>query len=191
MDDRERSWLERYRQGDVNALGMLVEQYRRTLYAFILRMTEGRVDADEIFQEVWARAIKRLDRFDDRNLLGWLFRIAHNLVIDQGRRKRAVVEAPAEPDTRTRWIDRAPDARVGPATEAAGRDLGGRIRRAMARLPPEQREVFLMRMEGDIPFKEIARVQGVSINTALARMHYALGKLRQELQSDYDAFARS
>ena len=66
-----------------------------------------------------------------------------------------------------------------------GRGCGPRIAAAVAKLPAEQREVFLMRMEGDLPFKEIARIQKVSINTALARMQYALNKLRQDLKSDY------
>ena len=60
-----------------------------------------------------------------------------------------------------------------------------RIRAAVMKLPPEQREVFTMRMDAGMPFKEIAKLQGTSINTALARMQYAMGKLREMLQNDY------
>lgn len=189
MDEQERAWLAQYLQGDNEALGKLVEHYRRPLFAFILKMTEGRADADEIFQEVWIRAIRNLGGFRAENLIGWLFRIAHNLIIDQARRAKPIVHPSSRgADSRTDWMNQIPDSRHGPASEAAGRDLGSRIRQAMRILPPEQREVFLLRMEGDVPFKEIAKIQGVSINTALARMHYAVLKLRQELKDEYRTF---
>ena len=68
----------------------------------------------------------------------------------------------------------------------ADRDLGQRIESAVRQLPEEQKEVFLMRVRGDLPFKDIAAIQGVSINTALARMQYAIVKLRNALKSEYD-----
>jgi RNA polymerase sigma-70 factor (ECF subfamily) len=189
MDAQERAWLDEYRKGSREALGMLVEQYRRPLYSFILKMTEGRTDADEVFQEVWIRAIRKLDTFREENLLGWLFRIAHNLIIDLARRRKPFVQ-PSSPGTHTQssWINRVPAGGIGPASETAGRDLGQRIRQEMVKLPPEQREVFLLRTEGEVPFKEIAKIQGVSLNTALARMHYAVLKLREALKDEYRDF---
>jgi RNA polymerase sigma-70 factor (ECF subfamily) len=191
MDAQEREWLEQYRRGNREALGRLVEHYRRPLYSFILRMTEGRVDADEIFQEVWVRAIRNLDTFREENLLGWLFRIAHNLIIDHARRRKLFADMESgrtTSTTRSSWLAQVADSNIGPATEVAGRDLGARIRQALAKLPPEQREVFLLRTEGGVPFKEIARIQRVSLNTALARMHYAVLKLREALKDDYRTF---
>lgn len=192
MDEQERAWLDAYRKGDTQALGKLVEYYRRPLFAFILKMTEGRGDAEEVFQEVWIRAIRNLGGFQEKNLLGWLFRIAHNLIIDQARRNRLVVHpssaGSSRGEVRTDWMQSIPASERGPASETAGRDLGVRIQEAMGCLPPEQLEVFLLRMEGDVPFKEIARIQGVSINTALARMHYAVLKMREELKNEYAAF---
>ena len=67
--------------------------------------------------------------------------------------------------------ERLASNKLGPQHEAAGRDMGKRILAAVEKLPPDQREVFLMRTEGDIPFKQIAKIQKTSINTALARMH--------------------
>lgn len=188
MEPLENTWLAEYRRGDADALGKLVEHYRRPLFGFILKMTEGREDAEEIFQETWFRAIRGLDRYREKRFLSWLFRIAHNLIIDRARRARPTVE-PADSADGDPVETRIPAPGPGPASEAAGRDLGGRIREAVARLPPEQREVFLMRAEGDLAFKEIARIQETSINTALARMHYAVRKLREELKQDYAAFA--
>ena len=88
MEEPEKLWLAEYRAGNTSALDKLVEHYRRPLYAFILRMTEGRDDAEEIFQEVWFRAIRHLDSYRQKNFLGWLFRIAHNLVIDTARKQK-------------------------------------------------------------------------------------------------------
>jgi RNA polymerase sigma-70 factor (ECF subfamily) len=70
----------------VAALGHLVEHFRRPLFAFIHNMLQGRGDPEEIFQEVWLRAIRNLPRFKEKNFAGWLFRIAHNLFIDDLRR---------------------------------------------------------------------------------------------------------
>jgi RNA polymerase sigma-70 factor (ECF subfamily) len=192
MEHPEQVWLAEYRQGRVEALGQLVDHFRRPLYAFISRLMDGHVDADEVFQEVWLRAIKNLDRFDDEKVLSWLFRIAHNLVIDRSRRARpaASLDAPVREDEEPLG-QRVAAAGLPPDREASGHDLGTRIAAAVARLPGEQREVFLLRMEGDVPFKDIARMQKVSINTALARMQYALAKLREELKDDYHLVGRN
>lgn len=192
MEKPDLEWLTAYRRGDVEALGQLVEHYRRPLYGFILKMTEGSGDADEVFQEVWFRAIRKLDSYRDKSFLSWLFRIAHNLVIDRARKARPIVDIQGSAEDGEDVMEtRVADTGMGPAATSAGHDLGQRIAAAVARLPDEQKEVFLMRTEGDLPFKEIARIQATSINTALARMQYALAKLRDELKSDYDDLART
>jgi RNA polymerase sigma-70 factor (ECF subfamily) len=188
--DQDVEWLSAYRRGDAEALGKLVDHYRRPLYAFILRMTEGRSDADEVFQEVWFRAIRNIGSYRDDRFLSWLFRIAHNLIIDRARKARPMVGL-ADSDGGDAIENKVASPEPSPAGDAAGRDLGRRIAEAVRKLPPEQRAVFLMRMEGDVPFREIAKIQGTSINTALARMQYALQKLRAELKGDFEALGRS
>jgi RNA polymerase sigma-70 factor, ECF subfamily len=192
MERPENAWIAAYRGGDIEALGKLVEHFRRPLFSFILRMMEGHVDAEEIFQETWFRAIKNMNHYTEKSFLSWLFRIAHNLVIDRVRKGRPRVDfASVREDGTERSIEtEVAAATLAPDGEVAGRDLGTRIASAVGRLPAEQREVFLLRTEGDVAFKDIARIQGVSINTALARMQYALGKLRAELEKDYRALAR-
>ena len=177
--------IDRYRGGDVPALEALVERYRRPLFAFIHNMTEGRLDADEIFQEVWFRVLRNLATYEERNFLGWLMRIARNLVIDRVRRRKPSVSLDQEAEEGGTLVDRLASPTPGPYAEAEGHELGQRIAAAVRALPVEQREVFLLRVEGEVPFKEIARMQRVSINTALARMHYAVGKLRETLGGDY------
>jgi RNA polymerase sigma-70 factor (ECF subfamily) len=187
MECNDQDWIETYRRGDPEALAELVEKYRRPLFGFILNMTGGQNDADEIFQETWFRAIAKLDRYRHDNFMGWLVRIARNLIIDRHRRRRPTVslDAPHEegPGARLEWTDPAP----GPRDRAVTVDALGAVAHAVAGLPEEQKEVFLMRMEAGMSFREIAGVQRVSINTALARMQYALAKLRPLLHSEYDA----
>lgn len=186
MDEGDAELLSAYKAGDTEALGELVEKYRRPLFGFILRFSEGREDAEEVFQEVWVRAIKNMNRYQQRNLLSWMFRIAHNLMIDRVRQRRAVVSL----DTPSAvggvpLSEQLCGTGLGPADEANGRELGVRIEAAAARLPREQREVFWFRMHADLSFKEIAGIQKCSINTALARMQYAVAKLRAELADEY------
>ena len=190
MESPETAWLAEYRRGSVDSLGKLVEHLRRPLFAFILKMTEGREDAEEIFQEVWFRVIRSLDSYREKRFISWLFRIAHNLIIDRARKARPMADPhPIEPGQPDEIETRIPAPGITPARQAEGHDLGQRIAAAVRCLPQEQKEVFLMRMEGNLPFKEIAKIQGTSINTALARMQYALAKLRDELKTDYQDIA--
>ncbi len=186
MDDDDAKLLAAYRNDDSEALGLLVEKYKKPLFGFIYKFSEGREDADEVFQEVWVRAIKNMNRYRQKSLLSWLFRIAHNLMIDRIRRRKPLVsfDTPAS-ENGFAIGEMLPSSRLGPDDETGGHALGVRIDAAAANLPPEQREVFWLRMQGGLSFKEIANVQKCSINTALARMQYALSKLRNELGDEY------
>jgi len=187
MEDTDAELVKCYRSGDVGALQRLVEKYERPLLGFITHMVEGHDEAQEIFQEVWFRAINRLDRYRHRNFGGWLIRIARNLVIDRARRHRPDWSLDAEYADGWTLHGMLASASPDPFRAAADAETGRRIREAVAALPAEQREVFLLRVQANFSFKEIARIQRVSINTALARMQYALKKLRTALQDEYAA----
>ncbi len=187
MDTDDRRQIEQYRKGDVEAMSALVEKYRRPLFGFILNMTEGRGDADEVFQETWFRAIRKLDSYRQKNFMGWLVRIARNLIIDRYRRRRPTVSLDESREDAAGPIHEVVDVAPGPLARAATGDDLDAVAQAIETLPAEQREVFVMRMQADMSFREIAVAQGVSINTALARMQYALSKLRPLLRSEYDA----
>jgi RNA polymerase sigma-70 factor (ECF subfamily) len=182
----EIAWITAYKKGDVNALGHLVEHFRKPLYAFIYNMLQGRGDAEEIFQEVWLRVIKNFSAYRHRNFAGWLFRIAHNLFIDRVRREsRFVPPSPSDSGPDAPGMEQVPDARPAPDEIAAHHDLGARITAALAALPDDQREIFLLRTEAGLSFKDIADLLEISLNTALSRMHYAVQKLRPLLAEDY------
>ena len=190
MEPTDHELMRRYACGNVDALGTLVQRHRRCLYGFILRMTEGREDADGIFQEVWFRVIRKHKSYRAKNFRGWIMRIAHNLIIDRARRRKPGFSLDdSGNDERGAAPVAAPD--IEPAQALAARELGGRIAEAVRLLPLEQREVFLMRSQMDLSFKKIAGIQRVSINTALARMHYALGKLRTLLAEEHEEWQTS
>ena len=146
-----------YLKGDTEALSVLVEKYKRPLYSFILKMTEGREDTDEIFQETWFRALKNIHKFRHKNFLNWLFRIAHNLVIDRARKNKRMVsmQSSATEDDNT-LEDRLPAPGINPAEEAGGIGLGVRIEEAAQILSLEQKEVFWLRMK--LPRRSLDRI---------------------------------
>jgi RNA polymerase sigma-70 factor (ECF subfamily) len=189
MDQTDTDSIKAYLGGDTNALEPLVEKYKRPLYSFILKMTEGREDAEEIFQETWFRALKNIHKFQHKNFLNWLFRISHNLVIDRARRNKKNVSMQSSvggTDGDCTLEDQLAAPGISPAEEAGGTSLGLQIEEAVQTLSPEQKEVFLLRMYGNVSFKEIAKIQKCSINTCLARMQYALTKLRSILKEEYE-----
>lgn len=185
----EKEYISRYLKGDIDALGQLVEQTQRPLYSFIIKMTEGRGDADEIFQEVWTRAIRNLQRFKTGNFMGWLFRIAHNCIIDSYRMQKKNISLQDPGTDEIELEQQLSSPTIKPDDEAADHDLGEKIQSAVQTLPDSQREVFLMRTEADLPFKEIARIQKTSVNTVLGRMHYAVERLRTELHDEWKQYS--
>jgi RNA polymerase sigma-70 factor, ECF subfamily len=175
--------IQQFREGNAEALCALVDAHQASLFRFILHLTQGRDDADEIFQEVWIKALQALPRYEHRQrFASWLFKIAHRVIIDRSRRKKYATSF----DDGIENLDLPHTAEHStPFHRLANQELGRTIHAAVHQLPAEQREVFLLRMEADLSFKEIAALQKTSINTALARMSYALEKLRARLGQAY------
>lgn len=180
-----------YVGGELNSLEVLVNRHRSALFGYIMNMTANRVNADDVFQEVWIRAIKKIGNFKENNFPGWLMRIARNHVIDEARRKKPDLSLDCETPDGMSLKQAIPNNSRTPDREIADSELGLKINAAVEKLPPEQKEVFILRVKSDMPFKEISRIQGTSINTALARMQYALTRLRTILKDDYAQLERA
>lgn len=177
--------VEKYRKGDLSAMEILVNRHGSPLMGYIVNMTGNRQKADDVFQEVWVRAISKLSTYKQDNFPGWLMRIARNFVIDESRKKRPELSLDYETDEGFSMQQTISDNAPSPDRRVASEELGQRIAAAVDELPAEQKEVFILRVKSDMPFKEICKIQGTSINTALARMQYAMTHLRKLLKDEY------
>lgn len=177
----------RYQAGEVQALGVLYDRYARRLKAFAWQ--QGARRPDDVVQDAFMRIVRNGASFKgNAKFKTWLFSIARNLCIDASRRDRfrimpSLDQPVRDPDSATlgdRVADRAPAADAHRATE--GLQFRADFEVALAALPEEQREVFVLRQNSGLAFAEIAAVTGTNENTAKSRMRYALQALREALK---------
>ena len=173
-----------YLSGDRNAISQLIERHSRRVRDYIQMMVKDGDVADNIFQETFIKAVRVIDEgryTDNGRFLSWILRIAHNQVIDHFRaqkQNRQLNEAEAGYDVlgTLRLAERTVE------DEIVCEQIASDVRRMVELLPDEQREVVMMRYYSGLSFKEIAEQTGVSINTALGRMRYALINLRKMIK---------
>jgi len=195
-EDGDEALMLRYRQGDRRAFEVLLQRHQRALHAFILRFVGGAnmAQAEDLAQETFLRVVKHAHEYEHKaKFTTWLYTLARNLCIDATRRGRyrqaQSLDAPDEEGGGS-LLERTADEQPSLDRRVMGCELKGRLRQAIASLPDDQREVFLMREVADLQFKEIAAVVGVPENTVKSRMRYALEKLREAL-GDYAEMARA
>ena len=173
-----------YLSGDRNAISQLIERHSRRVRDYIQMMVKDGDVADDIFQETFIKAVRVIDEgryTDNGRFLSWILRIAHNQVIDHFRaqkQNRQLNEAESGYDVlgTLRLAERTVE------DEIVCEQIASDVRRMVELLPDEQREVVMMRYYSGLSFKEIAEQTGVSINTALGRMRYALINLRKMIK---------
>lgn len=171
-----------YRDGDARAFDALYVRNRGPLYRYLVRQAPQH--ADELFQDVWMRVIKARAGYEvAAKFSTWLFRIAHNRLMDhfraQGRNLVDFVDA--DPDEGDCPLDPPAPADQAPDVMLARKMLTERILGAVEALPPPQREAFLLAEEGGLTVEEIAAATGVGRETAKSQLRYAFGRLRQIL----------
>jgi RNA polymerase sigma-70 factor (ECF subfamily) len=180
--------LQAYRAGDVRAFERLVARYEKPIWNFLRRFVADAATAEDLLQEVFLRVVKSADEWRGAAKFStWLYTIARNLTVDQSRRavhrNAASLDGPAHAgsDSTATLHDRLPSPDRRADDLASDRETKRRIDEAVAALPAEQREVFLMREVMEMPFAEIATAVGASEPTVKSRMRYALEKLRAAL----------
>lgn len=177
--------VKNYVSGDENALALLIKKHQSKIYGFIYSKVTDRDIADDIFQDTFIKVIKTLKSNaynEEGKFLPWVMRISHNLIVDHFRKNKKM---PMHRETEEFSIfsimsDNSPNVESRIITEQVENDL----QRLIEELPDDQKEVLQMRIYQDLSFKEIADLTGVSINTALGRMRYALMNLRKVIEKN-------
>ena len=170
-----------YVDGDNKAFDLLLSRNQEKLFTYILFVVRDREMANDMFQETFFKVVSRLQQgkyIANGKFSAWLMRIAHNVIMDWYRQQRAqnIVDAPKENDLSNVSSTLLESSREG---ELVNNQVMEDVRRMMSHLPASQREVVFMRFYQQMSFKEIAEATGVSINTALGRMRYAILNLRR------------
>jgi len=192
MNDRtDEQLMQAFREGNARAFELLLARHERKVWNFLRRSVDP-TTAEDLLQEVFLRVIKaQADSVDwkgEAKFTTWVYAIARNLCIDHAR--RAVHRDARSLDGPTRAEDEAGETLherlAHGARDAEGLASDGQVRarveEAVAALPPDQREVFLLREAMDMPFAEIAAVVGAPEPTVKSRMRYALERLREALE---------
>ena len=184
-EDLVAAYLER---GDQQAFRVLVERHQERIFGYLVGMVRDRAVAHDLFQETFLRVVdalhKRRASYTQQNRwLAWTMRIARNAALDHLRSRKKWQDVTSDDDEGISFWDRLPDE--APAADDALHHLQQAewLETYIDRLPPDQREVLLLRHETDLTFREIAELTDCSINTALGRMRYALLNLRKMMDA--------
>lgn len=171
-----------YVQGNNRAFDELLSRNQSKLFSYILFVVRDEDKANDLFQETFVKVITKLHqgRYVDSGKFGaWIMRIAHNVIMDWYReqRSRNLIEPTDENDLSNLSGNDVLDSNV--ENRYVNDQIMVDVKNMMNMLPPTQREVVFMRFYQDLSFKEIAEMTGISINTSLGRMRYAILNLRR------------
>ena len=177
--------LHDYISGDESALQILIDRHQSKIYGFIYSKIPDRSVCDDIFQDTFIKVIKTLRTKgynEEGKFLPWVMRIASNLVIDYFRHNKRM---PFQRETDEYSIfNFMTDSTLSIENQLIEEQVELDVRKLVEQLPEDQREVIKMRYYEDLSFKEISEITGVSINTALGRMRYAVINLRKIIEKN-------
>jgi RNA polymerase sigma-70 factor (ECF subfamily) len=176
-----------YGKGETNAFETLYQRYRSQVFNYLYGLVTNREAAEDIFQETFMRLLKSLKRYRacDR-FVSYLYRIAFSAAMDYLRKKGSMKELSlVEYEEKGISISDGFDGNESSTAQIAERNLEREaVRKAIAKLPLEQRQILLLREYGGLSFREISDLVGCPLNTALGRMHYAIRNLRKALEPE-------
>jgi RNA polymerase sigma-70 factor (ECF subfamily) len=185
LNDQE--LVNRFVKGEKDCMQELIKRHKDRVYTYILLIVKNAEVADDLFQDTFIKVIQSLKRRkykDEGRFVSWVLRIAHNLTIDYFRKNKnqnTLSNDQGEYDllNNAKFSERTVEDNI--ISDQTTRD----VRFLIDKLPKDQKQVVLMRHYGNMSFKEIAEQTGVSINTALGRMRYALINMRK-LAEEYN-----
>ncbi|HEY2462512.1 MAG TPA: sigma-70 family RNA polymerase sigma factor [Steroidobacteraceae bacterium] len=183
LSDDDVGLMLRYRDGDAAAFAVLYAHYKGPLYRYLLRHVRNGCAAADLFQEVWSHLIATRARYEPRaKFATFLFHIAHNCAMDFFRRDMHQRRVMPTHDTEAPLLEAEVPEHQRPDRVAEFAEQQSAVLAAVAALPQEQREAFLLREETGLNVEEIARITDVPIETAKSRLRYAVRKLKNSLR---------
>ena len=177
-----------YAAGDAAAFDALYARHKGGVYRYLLRQCRHSGIADEMFQDVWMNLIRsRASYVPSAKFTTWLYRLAHNRLIDHYRASGLVSLVSADDEVHSDAVAALPaDGDDQPERRAENHELGVRLKDAVASLPFAQRAAFLLQHEGGLSLAEIAALTGAGVETVKSRLRYAANKLRNHLSDLYE-----
>ncbi len=173
--------VRKYIDGNNKAFDTLLHRHKSKLFSYIMRIVKDKDLADDIFQETFVKIIMTLRQgryIESGKFSAWLSRIAHNIIIDHFRQEK-VENNMSSDDEDINLLNRRDLCEENIEDMMVNDQIKADVRRIIDALPEPQKEVLVMRYYNDMSFKEIAETTGVSINTALGRMRYAILNMRR------------
>ena len=177
--DNDTRLINKIKLGNRKAFDKLLNRYKDPLFGFLFHLTGNKQDAEDLFQETFIRIIHTINSYSHQNKFkSWIFKIAHNCFREKVRKKKNDTI-----ENRQLWEERYShfDSKNLPDTCIEQEEFMHYYKKSLVTLSNDLKTVFLMRVQSELSFKEIADILGCSINTALGRMHYALMQLRKEI----------
>jgi RNA polymerase sigma-70 factor (ECF subfamily) len=179
----DRKLMTRYGNGDAAAFEQLYRRHKGPLFRYFVRRCGQRELAEELFQEVWTRVINSRSSYQPTaKFTTWLYTLAQRCLIDHARHTARRVRLVGDERIDEQAASGAPDA----AREVDADYVGARFANALAALPAEQRDAFLLHEESGLTLVQIAEVTGTERETVKSRLRYALRKLRGALADVHD-----
>lgn len=170
--ENEQKLIEKCKSGDSTAFGPLIKVYHRQLLSYLFRLCGNRNRAEELFQETLIKVWKGMNTYSEQQkFFSWLFTIAHNVAMNNLRlRKRDSILVDINPD-----VLKSPN---DPHKELVAIEQNAIVEKAIDELPVKQKRVLLLRMYGEMSFKDIAALTCEPVNTVISHMHYSVKRLR-------------
>ena len=172
-DFTDEQLMQRYANGDAKAFDQLYDRHRGPLYRYFNRQVSDMATANDLYQGAWEKIIKSRKKYrSTAPFTAWMYKIAHNHLVDHYRRTRSTDAV--ENDTMA-------DDRANPQKDIIEDEHREKLRKGIIALPPEQRDTLLLQLETGLKLEDIAMVTGVSRETVKSRLRYAVNKLKQVL----------